>query len=380
MSEKSGDDAVSSHVAQLLEAETDEIMLLRFQPFRDTLYSVDELIAGFTERNRQSYSHTTDFQIYLQYLASGSYAPTDYAVATMEAIHDNAIREATRSYLASISVKGAVGFMGGHDLPRGSPVYAEIALLSRDLARQGYLPVSGGGPGAMEATHLGAWHKNVSRATLVGSLRELRRQPDLPKNLGKIVSFDGKLDRRLVARAHAWLLPAYRISRRISNPGASLAIPTWLYGHEPTTLFATKIGKFFQNSVREDRLLAIATHGVIYFEGRAGTLQEVFQDAAQNYYRLPGEFSPMIFFGTRQWSETLPVIPVLKKLFTDDDFNRHVLVTDEPAKVVAFIGQRGNRETPLRRLLQSRRTEPFGKMLVPVRPTSHRSSDGRARG
>ena len=30
-----------------------------------------------------------------------------------------------------------------------------------------------------------------------------------------------------------------------------LGIPTWLYGHEPTTPFARVIAKYFQNSIRE---------------------------------------------------------------------------------------------------------------------------------
>jgi len=329
----------------------------RFRPLRDTLYTVDELFAGFAASRPQSYTETVDFQIYLQYLAAGSYAPTDYPLAMLQAVHDNAIRQATQTYLNSVSARAAVAFMGGHDLPRNSPTYAQAAFLARDLARHHYLLISGGGPGAMEATHLGALHQNSSRTALARSLRVLGGAPELPGDLRNIVEPDGSIDRRLARKAHAWLLPAYRIRRRIKRPGASLAVPTWLYGHEPTTMFATKIAKYFQNSVREDRLLAIATHGVIYFEGRAGTLQEVFQDAAQNYYRILGDFSPMIFFGTRQWSEALPVLPVLKKLFEPKDFERHVCLTDEPAAVLKFLAQHRGKETPSQRLRRCRRDE-----------------------
>jgi predicted Rossmann-fold nucleotide-binding protein len=352
---RTSDESRASHLSTVVYPQG--MLPLCFHPFRNSLYSVDELFSGFVEKRAQSYTESVDFQIYLQYLAAGSYAPTDYSVATMEAVHDNAIRHATQSYLSSVSAKAAVAFMGGHDLPRNSQVYAKIAFLARDLARRKYLPISGGGPGAMEATHLGALHKNASRAALASSLRVLGRHPELPGDLQKIVGRNGKINRRLAGKAHAWLLPAYRIRRRMKHPGPSLAIPTWLYGHEPTTPFATKIAKYFQNSVREDRLMAIATHGVIYFEGRAGTLQEVFQDAAQNYYRVLGDFSPMIFFGTRQWSEVLPVVAVLKKLFTSKDFERHVCVTDEPAAVLEFLAQHGQTETPSHRLLRHRRAE-----------------------
>ena len=40
-------------------------------------------------------------------------------------------------------------------------------------------------------------------------------------------------------------------------------------------------------------LLAIAKHGVIYAPGSAGTIQEIFQDAAQNHYSSFGPPSPM---------------------------------------------------------------------------------------
>ena len=58
----------------------------------------------------------------------------------------------------------------------------------------------------------------------------------------------------------------------------NLALPTWFYGHEPTNLFSSYIAKYFANSLREDGLLAIARHGVIYAPGSAGTVQEVFMD------------------------------------------------------------------------------------------------------
>jgi predicted Rossmann-fold nucleotide-binding protein len=328
---------------------------LLFQPLRDRLYSAHELFQGYVESRPGSYAETVDFRIYLQYVAAGRFAPTDYFMAMMEAVHDNAIREATQDYLQSMSARAAVAFMGGHDLPRDHAVYGQVAFLARELARRGFLPISGGGPGAMEATHLGALHQHAAPAALTRALNELARLPDLPAKLQDIVAPDGTVNRRLVRQAHAWLRPAYHIRRRIKNPGESLAIPTWLYGDEPTTAFATQVAKYFQNSVREDRLLAVATHGVIYVAGRAGTLQEIFQDAALNYYRVLGDFSPMIFYGTRQWTETLPIVPVLEKLFKPDDFKRSVCVTDEPATILKFLGRRGRQETPSRRMARCQR-------------------------
>ena len=50
-----------------------------------------------------------------------------------------------------------VGVMGGHGLLRTDTMYRQIIFLSKQLTELGFLMVSGGGPGAMEATHLGAW-------------------------------------------------------------------------------------------------------------------------------------------------------------------------------------------------------------------------------
>jgi hypothetical protein len=68
---------------------------------------------------------------------------------------------------------------------------------------------------------------------------------------------------------------------------------------------------------------------VVYAEGKAGTTQEIFQDAAQNYYRSFGYFSPMVLLGVDYWSKTLPVTSVLEPLIGEADFKRYVLLTNE---------------------------------------------------
>jgi predicted Rossmann-fold nucleotide-binding protein len=325
-----------------------------FKPLREELYSFHELFDGYSAAQPGSFAKTTDFRIYRQYVSTGRYAPTDHVTAMMEAVHDNSIRADTQDYLKGEKTRGTVAFMGGHDLARGSSVYVQVAFMAQELARKDYLPISGGGPGAMEATHLGALHRNSSPEELKRALKELKVAAEIPNDLKDIVSANGKVDRDLVAKAHAWLLPAYRIRMRMESqhPGESLAVPTWLYGHEPTTVFATQIAKYFQNSIREDRLLSMATHGVIYVEGKAGTLQEIFQDASLNYYRVLGNFSPMVFLGKNQWERKLPVIRVLKKLFGPKVFKDYVCVTNKPEEALAFVLRRGTRETPAKRMLR----------------------------
>jgi predicted Rossmann-fold nucleotide-binding protein len=115
-----------------------------------------------------------------------------------------------------------------------------------------------------------------------------------------------------------------------------LAVPTWHYGHEPPTPFASHLAKYYQNSLREDGLLALAKYGIVYVEGKAGTLQEIFQDAAQNYYKSFDWFSPMVLFGRAYWTDVLPIVETLKKLFAND-FDRYVIVTDSVEETCDFI-------------------------------------------
>ena len=111
----------------------------------------------------------------------------------------------------------------------------------------------------------------------------------------------GVVDADMLAALHRWQVPAFRLLDELdpAGRGESLAIPTWFYGHEPPTPFATYIAKYFSNPLREDGLLSIAVDGVVYAPGSAGTVQEIFQDAAQNVYRVVADrFSPMAFLDT----------------------------------------------------------------------------------
>jgi predicted Rossmann-fold nucleotide-binding protein len=117
----------------------------------------------------------------------------------------------------------------------------------------------------------------------------------------------------------------------------SLGIPTWLYGHEPPNPFATRIAKYFANSVREEGLLTIARWGVIYSPGSAGTVQEIFQDACQNHYNTVGVISPMIFLGREFWTRTRPVYPLLARLAEGHEYARYLLLTDSREEIVRAL-------------------------------------------
>ena len=118
----------------------------------------------------------------------------------------------------------------------------------------------------------------------------------------------------------------------------SLGLPTWLYGHEPSTPFATDIAKWFDNSIREDSILTIAFGGIVFTPGSAGTMQEVFQEAVQNHYLSFGLSSPMIFFGKHFWNEEMPVYPFIQDLVRKGKYKNLLLtLTDSSEEAVAQL-------------------------------------------
>lgn len=307
---------------------------LPFQPLRSALYSPDELLSGFDPLRPESFADTRDFQIYRNFVAEGEATTDNYLVSMMQSLHDNSITQALRGLLAG---KRCVAIMGGHRLHRDEPLYGQIAVLARAFTRSGLLVASGGGPGAMEATHLGAALANAPDEALAGALARLAVQPSFPGTLSDMIRADGTLDAAVIATAHAWYRPAIEVWRSLRSPGESLALPTWHYGHEPSSPFASHIAKYFQNSIREDGLLAIATQGIVFAPGKAGTIQEIFQDATQNFYRTFTIFSPMVLLGVGYWTVTHPVVPVLRSLFAPADFERFVRLTDSLDEAQIFI-------------------------------------------
>ncbi len=134
-----------------------------------------------------------------------------------------------------------------------------------------------------------------------------------------------------------WWDTALDVRELFPDGGESLGIPTWHYGHEPPNLFASHVAKYFANSIREEGLLAIAHHGVIYAPGSAGTIQEVFMDAAQNHYASFGARSPMVFLDRTYWTEVKPIYPVVRQLATGRGYDALMTLVDDVDSVVAFI-------------------------------------------
>ncbi len=292
---------------------------LPFNPFRAQLYTPEELLGGYERGCPETYANTVDGGTYQQYVDEGKDDNMDVRITLARRLHDHAISDALQEYLVG---KKVVAIMGGHNMGRDNPMYLEVARLARDLVHQGFLPASGGGPGAMEATHLGAWFAERPDSELQDAVGTLAKAPTyVPQD--------------------AWLDAAFEVMEKYPVTSRtrcdSLGVPTWLYGHEPPTCFALHIAKYFANSVREEGLLAIARNGVVFSPGSAGTIQEIFQDATQNHYKTFGHASPMIFFGTVYWTHTKPIFPLIAQLSEGKEYHELLHITDEREDVVRQI-------------------------------------------
>ncbi|MEJ7734298.1 MAG: hypothetical protein WKG00_34525, partial [Polyangiaceae bacterium] len=134
-----------------------------------------------------------------------------------------------------------------------------------------------------------------------------------------------------------YLDTAQGVRARFADGADSLAVPTWFYGHEPSNLFGTRVAKYFSNSVREDGLLAVAMHGVIFAAGSAGTTQEIFQDATQNHYATFGWVSPMVFFGKARYTEETSLFRTIGELAQGRRYAEQLCLSEDPAEVVSFL-------------------------------------------
>ncbi len=293
---------------------------LPYEPWRTALYTPEELFAGFSADDPCTYCDTLDARVYTHFRATGGADEASMLEAFARRLHDHGISEALETLLARH--ERVVAFMGGHAMRRDDPAYLAVARMAATFAGDGVLVATGGGPGAMEAANLGARFANADDAELVSAVRMLAEAP--------------------LYKDREWLVAAYRVRSTFASilrasPTPTLGVPTFFYGHEPPNAFATWHAKYFANSVREEGLVSLATHGIVFAPGSAGTVQEIFQDACQNHYgTVRGLVSPMALFGVRYWTEKLPVLPVLAQL-SRGTWEDRVVASDDPAAIVAFL-------------------------------------------
>ncbi len=301
-------------------------MKVPFKKYISKLYTRNSIYSGYNKELPETYDNTYDKKVYDHYIAKGGAEADTIYESLARRIHDHSVTDALHDFIRNYDDKKVIAIMGGHSLKRGSKDYKNICLISKRLTEEGYLMVSGGGPGAMEATHVGAWFAGRTKKDLNSGVKILKTCPSyLPQK--------------------DWLRTAFEVIEQFPQikKYESVGIPTWLYGHEPPTPFASRIAKYFANSVREEGLLAIAKGGVIYSPGSAGTIQEIFQDACQNHY-VSYEFpSPMVFINSKYWTKERPVYPFLLQMQKEGKYKNLLLsIYDDVEDVVGEVLKFGN--------------------------------------
>ena len=278
----------------------------------DRLYTREDLMQGW--HPGADHSVTLDGRIYAYVKARGRRAP-DVEEGLAQRTHDHFIDVALADFLMRTG-RPVVGIMGGSNTIAADVNYRRVVHLTASLTERGYLVVGGGGLGIMEAANLGAYLADRSDATRDDAVDALAAAPPWAKDPA------------------GYMAVADDIRERFAPGSESLAIPTWMTAGEPISQFASHIAKYFSNSIREDGLLAVATAGIVFAPGGAGTMQEIFQDAAQNAYRTFGR-SPMAFLDTQHYCVETGLYPALQRQAARLGFADLLSVGDEPEQILA---------------------------------------------
>ena len=274
--------------------------------YRGHLYTADELY------DDPSYARSLDGRAY-----SWSQDAHERDDSLAIALHDHSIDDALALWT---STRHLVGVMGAHSAERGTERYAAAARLGRLLGAD-HVVATGGGPGSMEAANLGASLAAKSSDALNEAL----------KRIAEVPSFRPSVD--------DWLRTAFAVRDAHPDPAESLGIPSWHYGHEPPNVFATAIAKFFGNPAREALLLEVCDAGIVFLEGAGGTVQEIFQDACENYYADESSVAPMVLVGMTYWTETLPAWPLLHSLARGRVMEDHIHLVDSLEDAAAVVSR-----------------------------------------
>jgi predicted Rossmann-fold nucleotide-binding protein len=275
------------------------------------LYTRADLMQGW--HPGADHSVTLDGRIYAYVKAHGGRAP-DMAEGLAQRTHDHFIDVALAQFLMDAR-RPVVGVMGGSRTVAADTNFRRVVRLTAALTRRGYLVVGGGGLGIMEAANLGAYLAERSDADREAAVDALAAVPAPAEDPARYTAVQ------------------VEIRERFAPGGESLAIPTWVNAGEPISQFASHIAKYFSNSIREDGLLAVATAGIVFAPGGAGTMQEIFQDAAQNADRSFGR-SPMAFLDTRHYCDATGLYPALERQAERLGFADLLSVGDEPEEIL----------------------------------------------
>ena len=299
---------------------------LPFDKSRIELYSREKLWKGYDSDLTLNLSF--DWKVFKYYTSSSKYNPPIDELQAQRS-HDSGMDYAINRYFLNDKTgmptnKKIIVILGSHSELRNSVWYKKVANLAFDLTKSGYFIVTGGGPGLMEAAHLGAYMAYYEKSELneaLSILDESSIPTDSSKKQYEMLDYWEKS--RIVIK-------------KFPRGADSLGIPTWFYGHEGANAFSTYVAKYFSNALREEKICALGFYGTIFAPGGPGTMQEAFMDAAQNGYGSYNWYSPMIFFSDLQVATDMQSLinstttPAYKQL-------KMVAKTTEASNVIKFL-------------------------------------------
>ncbi|WP_313480765.1 Rossmann fold nucleotide-binding protein [Microbacterium sp.] len=284
-----------------------EVPGIPIDTYRTTLYTPTDLF------DAADYGDSLDARTY-----AWSERATSRDAALAKSLHDHTIDVALAEWVAG---RRLVGVMGGHGVVRGSREYADGVELGQRLSAA-LTVATGGGPGAMEAVNLGGYLAGRGADARERALSMLAAVPSFAPSVA------------------VWVDAAFAVRREFPDGGDSLGIPTWHYGHEPPNPFASAIAKYFRNAQREAILLEVCQAGIVFLPGSGGTVQEIFQDACENFYADESSVAPMILVGREYWTEQYPAWPLLAALAAGRPMQHHVHLVDT-VQEAAELASRG---------------------------------------
>lgn len=226
--------------------------------FPSSIYTREDLFGEIDNLEKLNYPDSLDDKI-INYL--GSEKNRNYF---LEGCHDVFMELYLRKFMAN---KKAIGIMGHASTSRESDIFLEVAALCREFAKQGVNIIHGGGPGLMEAAAFGAYFASYATKELHDALKVLQQAPLVTDKLYRYQALKVIND-----------YPPKDIGKR----GLSVAVPTWAFSTEPSTIFSDVFAKFFDDGKREYVLLEHSNAGIVFSPGGPGTLQEFFEGEVIN--------------------------------------------------------------------------------------------------
>jgi hypothetical protein len=182
-------------------------------------------------------------------------------------------------YFKKYKSNSYVGIIGGYDIKRDTDKFREIAFMSKKLSENGYIIITEGGQGAMEAAHIGSWF----------AYRDIEELYDAILFLSKFLN----------NTKDEWYNSAYMIQEKYPrvSKGKDIVITT-LTNELLITPFTSYVTIFFREQLQESLLLS-SMNTIIFLPGDSNTDKKVY--SSFQYM----ENKNLFFFDSKYWNQKL---------------------------------------------------------------------------